>query len=196
MRGFEGNTILINDTCNLMPESPVIKLKEIISDRTGVKMDQLLLIFSTKQLDESSNYKQLKEFGIGNNSTLTMVGRLKGGGMFLRLRIRLYNEEEVKITIDSDKTIEHLKRMIYLKNDILPKNLMCLMWAGVKLRDSRSLSYYNIKTDQTIVQSKSDLSCVPGLITSYEPDIISFEDAHEARAKMICGHVISTESMT
>jgi len=34
------------------------------------------------------------------------------------------------------------------------------------------------------------------LIISYEPDFISFDESNEARAKMPCGHVISTDSMT
>jgi predicted nucleotide-binding protein (sugar kinase/HSP70/actin superfamily) len=37
---------------------------------------------------------------------------------------------------------------------------------------------------------------MPGLLLSFEPDMITFDDSKEARAKMICGHVISTESMT
>ena len=70
------------------------------------------------------------------------------------------------------------------------------MWAGVKLKDEKNVKDYNIKSGAMIIQSKGYLSQVPGLIISYESDIISFDDAHEARAKMVCGHVISTESMT
>jgi hypothetical protein len=37
---------------------------------------------------------------------------------------------------------------------------------------------------------------MPGLILSFDPDMITFDDSMEARALMTCGHVISTESMT
>lgn len=73
---------------------------------------------------------------------------------------------------------------------------MCLMWAGVKLEDSKTLKSYKIKSGSLITQAKGDLSNVPGLILSYEPDFLSLDDSKEARAKMPCGHVISSESMT
>ena len=42
-----------------------------------------------------------------------------------------------------------------------------------------------------------DLNKIPGVTTTYEPDCISFYDGDdESRAKMPCGHVFSSESMT
>lgn len=70
------------------------------------------------------------------------------------------------------------------------------MCAGVKLSDKKKLNIYSLKSGYVITQAKSDLSDIPGLIISYETDILSFDDSKEARAKMPCGHVISTESMT
>lgn len=73
---------------------------------------------------------------------------------------------------------------------------MCLSCAGVVLQNEKLLKDYKIKSGVTIFQSKSDLNEIPGLIISYEPDMLSLDDSKEARAKMVCGHVISTESMT
>ena len=105
-------------------------------------------------------------------------------------------EEEIKLNVEKDQTIKDLKKVIYSRKDILDQSSMCLMYAGVKLDDSFSLEKYSIKSGSTIVQSKQDLSEVPGLLISFEPDMLSFDDSNEARAKMPCGHVISTESMT
>lgn len=87
--------------------------------------------------------------------------------------------------------------MIYARNDSFEVDTMHLTFASVDLDDNtKTLSQYNITSGSTIEVSKQPLSKIPGLIVSYEMDMISFDDNHEARAKMICGHVISTESMT
>jgi Ubiquitin family len=122
-----------------------------------------------------------------------MVGRLKGGA---EIRVKLCNDEELKLQLDPEITIARLKDIIYCRNSILPRDCMCLTYAGVFLKNENKVKYYKFGLGATIFQSKSDLSEIPGLIISYEPDILSFDDSKEARAKMVCGHVISTESMT
>lgn len=48
-----------------------------------------------------------------------MVGKLRGGSNLLELRVRLHNEEELKLDIDNTATIHHLKDQIYHKNPLL-----------------------------------------------------------------------------
>lgn len=90
-----------------------------------------------------------------------------------------------------------MKKLVNEKSEIYSDfSLMCLMTSGIKLENERKLSSYSIKSGDLVTQAKGDISEIPGMIISYERDIISFDDSKEARAKMPCGHVISTESMT
>jgi hypothetical protein len=71
-----------------------------------------------------------------------------------------------------------------------------LKFAGISLNPSKTLDELNLKDGNILQQLKKDLNEVPGLIVSYEPDMITFDSTIEFRAKMPCGHVISRESMT
>jgi hypothetical protein len=75
---------------------------------------------------------------------------------------------------------------------------MHLDCSGVSLSDNaKKVSAYGfIKSGVTLIQSKGSLENIPGLIVSYETDILGMGGEGEACAKMPCGHVISTESMT
>ena len=74
---------------------------------------------------------------------------------------------------------------------------MCLMYAGVVLKNDDQIKTLKLPIGATMTQSKSDLSEIKGLVVSYdEPDIIFNMPIEEGAAKMCCGHVISTESMT
>lgn len=78
---------------------------------------------------------------------------------------------------------------------------MKLEFAGIPLKNHMKVSNYFIKNGNTMIlkikQDKAELVEIPGLILSYEPDMISLDDSkNEARAKMTCGHVISRDTMT
>ncbi len=75
-----------------------------------------------------------------------MVGRLKGGSWAkiasvftgnssLQFKIRLQNDEEVKVEVADTITVEALKKIIAKKNTLLPADSMCLTYAGVVLND-------------------------------------------------------------
>lgn len=66
----------------------------------------------------------------------------------------------------------------------------------MKLKNEKKIEEYKIEENDVIKVSKGDLNELEGIIISYEPDIISFDNSNEARAQMPCGHVISPESMT
>ncbi|CDW88784.1 e3 ubiquitin-protein ligase-like protein [Stylonychia lemnae] len=210
VKGFEGRTILLNSSLKFTQNTTIRELKEAVSDRTGINFKEILLIYGTKQLADIYDNKNLKEFGIQDNSNLVMVGRLKGG-VNISLKIKLLNgknncfllfalsyilDEEITVNIAEESTVLELKKLIHSRKNLLGSDQMCLMCAGVKLNDARKIKLCNLKQGYVVTQSKQDLSEIPGLIISYDPDILSFDDSHEARAKMPCGHVISTESMT
>jgi hypothetical protein len=90
-----------------------------------------------------------------------------------------------------------LKEKIYALNKNLGPDNMSLTSSGVDLENSKLLKEYKFLIDGAlIVQSKESLAKIPGLIVSYEPDCMGLSDDGEACAKMKCGHVISTASMT
>eukprot|EP00347_Sterkiella_histriomuscorum_P004850 403358845 len=196
VRGFEGKTIFLGSNNRFTKDSTVGQLKKAVFDRTGMPEKDVVLIFGTKQLHGATDKMKFMDLGIQDSSNLVMVGRLRGGGQQLELKISLLNEEELKLNIDNDKTVLDLKKLIKTRSNLLDSTQMCLMYAGVNLRDNFKLVQHAIKSGSVIVQAKQDLSQIPGLIVSYEPDMLSFDDTLEARAKMPCGHVISKESMT
>ena len=55
MRGFEGNTIIIGHQYNLTIDSKVSVLKQCIAERTGIRIAEILLIYTTKQLGEEAD---------------------------------------------------------------------------------------------------------------------------------------------
>eukprot|EP00347_Sterkiella_histriomuscorum_P021243 403334697 len=194
VKGFEGQSIFFGENHQFTENSTVLALKNAIYERTGIKLSELILIFATKQLNETSDNKKFSELGIKNCSSLTMVGRLRGGQQ-LELRIQLHNDDELKTNFDNEKTVLDLKNLIAQRNSLLSSSQMCLMFAGVLLIDDYRLSQHGIKSGSVIQQSKQDLSYIPGLIISYKEDIF-LDDSKEAKAQMPCGHVISRESMT
>lgn len=89
MKGFEGNTILLGQNLNITKDSKISFLKNCISNRTGIPFKNILLIYTTKQMGEEADEFTLADYGIQNESTLMMVGRLRGGSTIIDLRIRL-----------------------------------------------------------------------------------------------------------
>lgn len=116
----------------------------------------------------------------------------------LYLNIILYDEKKkITISMDSSKTIDELILEICKINCQLCPEYTALFKDSTKLKRFLGLRDQGIQSNDSITQTKNDLSDVPGLIISYEPDIIygNFTDSKE-RAIMPCGHVISRESMT
>lgn len=106
--------------------------------KTGMKVEEILLVYATKQLSEDSNARTLAHYNIKNLSTLHMVGRLRGGSAkpnLLELRIYLENGEELKVEIESSKSVNDLKSLIYKKSQNLSECSMSLFFGSVALDD-------------------------------------------------------------
>ena len=69
---------------------------------------------------------------------------------------------------------------------------MTLECASVELQDAKLLKdYAQIKNGSVISHSKCSLARVPGLIISYDDDILGMNEPGEACAVMPCGHVVA-----
>ena len=118
----------------------------------------------------------------------------------ISLNIKLSDRAKTLLTIpsvDKETKISIFKEIICSYNNILSPEYMALKFGGFPLPNNKTLSECGIENGNTLTQSKIDLDEIPGLVVSYEPDMITGEySKEEARALMPCGHVISRESLT
>lgn len=59
---------------------------------------------------------------------------------------------------------------------------MSLTYAGLTLRDDHTLGEYCVPSGGTIIQAKIELTKIPVIVISFEPDMISYDTSKEARA--------------
>jgi len=110
----------------------------------------MVLVYGTKVLNhEKFENMLLSDFGIQNNSTISMVTRLSGGKT-IELKISLCNDQILFMNIEDSSTIEKLKMVICERNSVLMGTQMCLMHAGVKLDNEKKISDYKIKSGDFI----------------------------------------------
>ncbi len=103
VKGFKSENLTFSD---LTPQTKIIDLKKLICERIGGDISELKLIFASKSLDaDGMNELTFADVGIQNNSNLMMVIRVIGGKE-VEIKIKLGNNEEVKISIDEEKTVK------------------------------------------------------------------------------------------
>jgi hypothetical protein len=74
---------------------------------------------------------------------------------------------------------------------------MHLTCAEVMLVDLAKLRDYPMLQDgAVIIHSKISLESVPGLIISYKDDVFYMGQENEAKAQMLCGHIVTRDGMT
>jgi hypothetical protein len=83
--------------------------------------------------------KTVSDIGMQTNSTVTIVMRLLGG-QNIEFKVRLHNQEEIKLEAESSCTIANLRKMICCcpRNNLGEDN-MSLYFAGIKLTNDRTL---------------------------------------------------------
>ncbi len=122
--------------------------------------------------------------------------RVRGG---IEILVKLENGEEIKLDVELNITVKGLKQLIYANKRLLERTQMVLQCGSVIFSDENQCLKNlipNKASTLTIVQTKTDLSDVPGIVISYEEDILGMGDPGVANAKMKCGHVIARDSMT
>lgn len=103
IRAFEGKTILITKAEKLTELHKIKDLKRIVCEKSGIKAEDLRIIFSTKELHTGWDEKTLAELGISEGSNLTIVLRMRGGSNIeLRIKLEGGNNEEIKLDIKSN----------------------------------------------------------------------------------------------
>lgn len=61
---------------NFENDTTVLAVKQTLEEKEGIKVDQIRLIYSGKQL---SDEKSLQEYNVGAGETIHMVLQLRGG---------------------------------------------------------------------------------------------------------------------
>jgi hypothetical protein len=105
------NTISVGPSDGLNTETRVSDFRIMVSNKVGIAPDVLMIIFATKQLNSDADGKTISEIGMQTNSTVTIVMRLLGG-QNIEFKVKLNNDEEIKMEAESSCTIATLKKMI------------------------------------------------------------------------------------
>ena len=174
------------------------EISQKITERTGIPTDAQVLVYGSKPIytDADGLKRTVADYNIQKDGTIMLGLRLRGGTN-LELKVRLSNNEEIKINITTTNTVKELKEKIYSIRKCLDVHNMSLECASVPLKDNYApLKKYNLKSGVTIIQSKCSLVEVPGLIISYNDDVLGMSDEGEPCAKMACGHGICVGTMT
>jgi len=128
VKGWESKTMTFT---GLTHESKLRDLKQLIIDRTGVDFDAIFLVYAGRPLTDKDDFT-LVGLNMQNNSTVTMVGRLRGGSL-LEVKVVLANDEEVKTNVNPSITVKQLKEHIATLKNCLGADQMHLNYAGIDL---------------------------------------------------------------
>ena len=70
-----------------------------------------------------------------------------------------------------------------------------ITYLGKDLDEEKSFQEQGVEDESLICYEEVTLIDIGGINITYEADMISYDDSHEARANMPCGHFISKDSM-
>ena len=130
---------------DVLPTDTTETVKAKLQEKESIPRDQLQLYFAGQEMEDSHT---LSDYIISKECTLQVVLRLQRGG------INVFVETQTGITItlevQSDDTIWNVKVQIQVKEGI-PSDQQQLIFSSQLLKDSNTLSHYNIEDKCTLI---------------------------------------------